>query len=149
VICVYLHNNRIYRCSPLAQNTMLPSFPAACFLPQDPWKPEKLKGMKVLVKGCFKKILALILTLICSFWHSFIFCVLHLYVRHGVYVVCIFFTRRMVRHWNWSPEKVGTSPPLKNWKSHLDKATDGFVWGWRQSSFEWWGEERVDVGLET
>lgn len=63
VICVYLCNNNIYHFSPSLQNTMLFSFPAAFFLPQDPWKSEKLKGMNVFIKDCFLKIVALILAL--------------------------------------------------------------------------------------
>lgn len=68
-IYIYLHNNNIYHFSPSFQNTMLPSFPAAFFLPQDLWKSEKLKGMEVFIKDCFLKIVVLILALICSFWH--------------------------------------------------------------------------------
>lgn len=130
VICVYLHNNHIYHSSPSLQNTRLPSFPAASFLPRDPWKPEKLKGMKVLFKDCFQNFVVLIVALSCSFRHSFIFCLLHLYVHHCVYIICIFFTWRVVQHLKMSPEKLGASPPLKIFKSHLDKATDEFLWDW-------------------
>lgn len=130
VICVYLHNNHIYHPSPSLQNTRLPSFPAASFLPRDPWKPEKLKGMKVLFKDCFQNFVVLIVALSCSFRHSFIFCLLHLYVHHCVYIICIFFTWRVVQHLKMSPEKLGASPPLKIFKSHLDKATDEFLWDW-------------------